>query len=46
LWNLDEKLSIEIQGTSIGTSLYDELTYQYSALVDEMQERGLIKIPF
>lgn len=46
LWNLDEKLSIEINGLAMDSPLYDKLTYQYSALVDEMQERGLIKIPF
>ncbi len=46
LWNLDDKLSKEIQGTPMGTPLYDDLTYKYNALVDEMQERKLINLPF
>jgi hypothetical protein len=46
LWNLDNRLSIEMQGTPMGSPLYDELTYQYNTLVDEMQRRKLIKMPF
>lgn len=46
LWNLDNRLSIEMQNTPMDSPLYDELTYQYNALVDEMQLRKLIKMPF
>jgi hypothetical protein len=46
LWNLDKSLSIEMNGLAMNSPLYDKLSYQYSALVDEMQERGLIKMPF
>jgi hypothetical protein len=46
LWNLDNRLSIEMQNIPMDSPLYDELTYQYNALVDEMQERKLIKMPF
>ncbi|MDP2077452.1 MAG: hypothetical protein Q8J85_05355, partial [Sulfuricurvum sp.] len=46
LWNLDEKLSREIEETPLGTPLYSELIHQHNALTDEMFERDLIKIPF
>jgi hypothetical protein len=46
LWNLDKGLSIEMQNTPMDSPLYDELTYQYTVLVDEMQKRKLIKMPF
>jgi hypothetical protein len=46
LWNLDNRLSIEMQNIPMDSPLYDELTYQYNALVDEMQEHKLIKMPF
>lgn len=42
LWNFDKALSMEIQGTSIGTPLYEVLTDKYNKLIGEMQRRKLI----
>lgn len=42
LWNLDEKLSREINGTPMGTPLYDELDHRHALLTKELERRELI----
>ncbi|MDD2267367.1 hypothetical protein [Sulfuricurvum sp.] len=42
LWNLDNRLSIEMDGLEMDSPLYDDLSYRYIALTNEMQRRKLI----
>jgi len=42
LWNLDNRLSIEMDGLDMDSHLYDDLSYRYIALTNEMQRRKLI----
>ncbi|MDD5717458.1 MAG: hypothetical protein PHW64_06605 [Sulfuricurvum sp.] len=42
LWNLDHRLSIEMDGLDMDSPLYDDLSYRYIALTNEMQRRKLI----
>ncbi|PHM16608.1 MAG: hypothetical protein CJD30_10645 [Sulfuricurvum sp. PD_MW2] len=42
LWNLDNRLSMEMDGLDMDSPLYDDLSYRYIALTNEMQRRKLI----
>lgn len=42
LWNLDNRLSIEMDGLDMDSPLYDDLSTKYIALTNEMQRRKLI----
>jgi hypothetical protein len=46
LTNLEEKLTIEMDGLTNISPLYDELSYQYIALLNEMEKRNLMILPF
>ena len=46
LWNLDTRLSIEMDGLDQDSPLYDDLSYRYIALTNEMQRRKLLPEAF
>ena len=46
LWNLDTRLSIEMDGLDQDSPLYDYLSYRYIALTNEMQRRKLLPEAF
>lgn len=46
LWNLDTRLSIEMDGLDPDSPLYDDLSYRYIALTNEMQRRKLLPEAF